>query len=107
MSYSENRSDDEEVQTPYIVKSPNVCFGKARIRGTRMAVVFIVSEYVHRRMSPEEIREWHPDLTLAQIHAALCYYYDNRLEIDRWLLQGTELSREMERQREEEKARLS
>ena len=43
MSYSEERPDDEEVQTPYIVKSPNVCFGKARIRGTRMAVVFIAA----------------------------------------------------------------
>ena len=30
----------------------------------------------------EKIREAYPDLTPAQIHAALGYYYDNREEID-------------------------
>ncbi len=34
------------------------------------------------RASDAKIREAYPDLTPAQIHAALAYYYDNREEID-------------------------
>lgn len=30
----------------------------------------------------EKIRVAYPDLTLAQLYAALAYYYDNREEID-------------------------
>ena len=32
--------------------------------------------------SPEEIHFQHPHLSLAQIHAALGYYYDHRDELD-------------------------
>ena len=96
---------DEEVQTCYIVKNENICFGKARIRDTRMAVVFIVSEYIHKRMSPRDIVNAHPGLTLAQVHAALSYYYDNHLEIDRWLLKNEEFGIEMEQRQKEERER--
>ena len=68
-----------------------------------MAVVFIVSEYVHQGMSPHDILNAHPHLTLAQIHAALSYYYDNQLEIDRWLLEDDEFDMEIESQKKEEK----
>ena len=30
----------------------------------------------------QELHEAHPDLTLAQIHAALAYYYDHKAELD-------------------------
>ncbi len=103
MSYSGDRPDDEEVQTSYIVMSPNICGGKPRIKGTRMAVQLIVSEYVHWRMSPREILEAHPHLTLAQIHAALSYYYDHRLEMNRKALEDEEFAIEMERQQQVEK----
>jgi hypothetical protein len=33
-------------------------------------------------MSPEEIAEDYPHLTLAQVHAALAYYHANREEIE-------------------------
>ena len=32
--------------------------------------------------SPEAIHIQHPDLSLAQIHAALAYYYDHKAEFD-------------------------
>ena len=95
---------DKEVQTRYIVKNDNICFGKARIRDTRMAVVFIVSEYIHQGMSPYDILDAHPHLTLAQIHAALSYYYDNRIEIDRWLLESAEFYEKMKKRQDEERA---
>jgi uncharacterized protein (DUF433 family) len=41
-------------------------------------VVFLHKDGVN----DEKILEAYPDLTAAQIHAALAYYYDNRDEID-------------------------
>jgi uncharacterized protein (DUF433 family) len=55
--------------------------GVARVAGSRSRVSQIVVD--HRQMSPEEIVEQYPHLTLADVHAALAYYYDHREEIDR------------------------
>ena len=41
-------------------------------------------------LTPEELVEQFPFLTLAQIHDALAYYYDNREEVDRDLAENTE-----------------
>jgi hypothetical protein len=40
-----------------------------------------LSSFTKRRPGREDRRAY-PDLTPAQIHAALAYYYDNRDEID-------------------------
>lgn len=69
------------VAYPHVVKTPGVCFGKARIEGTRVRVNNVA--FLHKDgASDDKIREAYPDLTPAQIHAALAYYYDNRDEID-------------------------
>ena len=66
---------------PQIVKTPGVRGGKARIEGTRLCVVDVV--YRHKAgLTPEQIRSEYPDLNLAQIHAALAYYYANTGEIE-------------------------
>jgi uncharacterized protein (DUF433 family) len=47
--------------------------------------------YVLRHgLTPDELIEQFPSLTLAQIHDALAYYYDNREEVDRDLAENTE-----------------
>lgn len=46
--------------------------------------------------SPEEIHFQHPHLSLAQIHAALGYYYDHQAEMDGQIEHST---REVERLR--------
>ena len=89
---------DSIVQTAYIVQDEGYCGGQPRIAGTRMAVKFIVGEYVHWRRTPAEICDSHPGITLAQVHAALSYYYDNRMEIDRRLLEDMEFAERMERE---------
>ena len=38
--------------------------------------------------SPEEIHFQHPHLSLAQIHAALTYYYENQDRLDDQIRQG-------------------
>ncbi len=94
------------VQTTYIVQDEGYCGGQPRIAGTRMAVKFIVGEYVHRRRTPVEISDSYPGITLAQVHAALSYYYDNRIEIDRRLLEDMEFAERMEKEHGTFKDRL-
>jgi uncharacterized protein (DUF433 family) len=57
--------------------------GVARIDGTRMKVIHVAKERVARGLTPEQIQEAFPILSLAQVHAALSYYYDHQSEMDR------------------------
>jgi len=69
------------IHYPHVAKTPGICGGKARIEGTRVRVQSVV--LLHEEgASDDRIREQYPDLTPAQIHAALAYYYDNREEVD-------------------------
>lgn len=43
----------------------------------------VAIEYEWQALSPEEICQQHPGLTLAQVHAALAFFYDHREEIFR------------------------
>jgi len=66
---------------PHIVKKAGHCGGKAAIDQTRIRVNNVV--WLHKQgRTPEEICVVYPDLTLAQVHAALSYYYDHRDEIE-------------------------
>ncbi|MBE9095010.1 DUF433 domain-containing protein [Tychonema sp. LEGE 07203] len=64
-----------------IVSTPGTCGGRPRIAGTRMSVQSIAIDY-KAGMTPEKIAEEFPHLTLAQIYAALAYYYANQNQID-------------------------
>lgn len=68
---------------PYITHKKGVCGGKPIIVGTRIRVQDIAIEYEKLGYPPDEIVRAHPHLTLAQVHNALSYYYDNIQEIDR------------------------
>ncbi len=72
----------ENVMKPYITKTPSVCGGKACIAGHRIRVMDIVVWHEMRGMCPEEIVYTFPGITLAEVHAALAYYFDNRAEIE-------------------------
>jgi uncharacterized protein (DUF433 family) len=65
----------------HIQITPDVCGGKPRIAGHRIRVQDIVIWYEHLNMSPDEIVYHHPSITLADVHAALAYYYDHLEEI--------------------------
>jgi hypothetical protein len=45
-------------------------------------VLEVAIDHEHHGWSPAEIHLQHPHLSLSQIHAALSFYYDHRLEID-------------------------
>jgi len=65
----------------HITKDPEICGGKACIDNTRVRVVDIVY-LLKEGHSPEQMLREYPSLTLAQVHAALSYYYDHPDEIE-------------------------
>ena len=68
---------------PHIIKPVGE---SARLeRHPRTRVAMIVTDYVSRGWSAEEIVLQYPYLTLAEVHAALGYYHDHLDEIDREL----------------------
>src|SRR5271166_6349892 len=66
----------------HIVATPGTCGGKPRISGTRIRVQDVMIWHERLGRSAEEIVRDFPQLSVAQIYAALAYYYDHRLEID-------------------------
>ncbi len=66
----------------HITKTPGVCGGRACIAGHRIRVTDIVVWHEKRGYSPDEIVDMFPDITLADVYAALAYYFDNRQEIE-------------------------
>jgi uncharacterized protein (DUF433 family) len=66
----------------HIEITPGICGGKPRIAGHRIAVQNIVAWHEHMGRSAEEIAAEY-DLSLADVYAALAYYFDHREEIDR------------------------
>ena len=82
----ENRKmSAETVRTEYahVVCTPGVVGGEPRIADHRTRVRDVVAARDLRGYSPEEIAgSVYPELTLAQVYAALAYYEDHRDEID-------------------------
>ena len=67
--------------TPHIEITPDVEGGKPRIAGHRITVQNVVTWHERIGRSADEIATAY-DLTLAEVYAALAYYYDHREEID-------------------------
>jgi uncharacterized protein (DUF433 family) len=65
----------------HIEVTPGTAGGKARIRGRRITVQDVAIWHERLGKSADEIVAEH-GLTLADVHAALAYYFDHREEID-------------------------
>ena len=72
----------ENTNHPFIVKNRDICNGNPIIDGTRTRVIDIAIEYEILGHSTDEIINSHPHLSLSQIHDALSFYYENRIELD-------------------------
>ncbi len=69
-----------ELIYPHIVKLPNE---PARLDcHPRTRVAMIVADYLCRGWSAEEIARQYAYLALAEVHAALTYYFDHQQEIE-------------------------
>ena len=71
----------------HIEQTPGVAGGKPRIAGHRITVQDIAIWHQRMGKSVEEICADY-DLGLADVHAALAYYFDHRDEIDRSIAEG-------------------
>ncbi len=56
--------------------------GVAWITGANVKVIEVALDKIAYGWSPEEMHVQHPNLSLAQIHAALAYYYENQERLD-------------------------
>jgi uncharacterized protein (DUF433 family) len=65
----------------HIEITPGIAGGKPRIAGHRITVQNIVIWHEWMGLSADEIATEY-NLTLADVYAALAYYYDHQLEID-------------------------
>lgn len=69
-----------ELTYPHVTKKPG---DPARLEShARTRVAMIVADYLWRGWSAEEIVRQYPYLTLAEVHAALTYYFDHQQEIE-------------------------
>jgi uncharacterized protein (DUF433 family) len=59
--------------------------GVAWIDDTKTKVTEVAMDMIVHGWSPEEIHFQHPHLSLAQIHAALGFYYDHKAEMDEFI----------------------
>jgi uncharacterized protein (DUF433 family) len=71
----------------HIEVTPGIAGGKPRIAGHRITVQDIAIWHERLGRSPDQIAAEY-DLTLADVHAALAYYFDHRAEIDQAIGEG-------------------
>jgi len=76
------RTLDEHIEV-----TPGVAGGKPRIAGRRITVRDVVIWHERMGRSADEISAEH-DLSLADVYAALAYYFDHRAEIDESIREG-------------------
>src|SRR3972149_2456027 len=65
----------------HIETTPGTCGGKPRVAGHRIRVQDIVL-WTEQGKSADEIVTDFPQLSLADVYAALAYYHDHRAQID-------------------------
>jgi len=79
----------------YIVKTPGTCGGQPRIAGTRIKVKHVYTWVERMGMAPAQVVADHPHLTMAQIYAALAYYWSHRDEIQQDIENEEKLASEL------------
>src|SRR3990170_2869898 len=67
--------------TDHIEISPQKCGGRPCIAGTRIRVQDVYVWHELQGRSPDEIVSGFPQLSLADVYAALAYFWDHRIEI--------------------------
>jgi uncharacterized protein (DUF433 family) len=90
---------DRQTKHPYISTNPKIAGGSAVISGTRVRVIDIAIEYDRMGLTPDQIIEAHPHLSLEAVHDALSYYYENRASIDEEIRKRKDAIRKLARKR--------
>ena len=82
------------LETPQIVSTPGVLGGKPRLAGHRISVQDVAIWHERMGMSVDEIATTY-DLRLAEIYAALAYYFDHREAVDARIRDSARLIEEL------------
>jgi uncharacterized protein (DUF433 family) len=90
-----DRWTDPPLDRARIVSTPGTCGGRPRIDGHRITVEDVAVWHERMGMSPDEIVSAYPSLTLADVHGALAYYFENRERIDADIEAGKTFSEEL------------
>lgn len=85
--------------TDCIVKTPGTCSGQPRIAGTRIKVKHVYTWVERMGMSPAQVVAAYPSLSMAQVHAALAYYWSHRDEIHQDMADEDELVADLKARR--------
>ena len=84
------------VEKRHIAIDPHICGGKPCIKGTRVRVWDIHVWHDLQGMAPEEIVAEFPQVTVADVHAALVYYHDHRVILEERDRQAQQFVEELE-----------
>ncbi len=84
-----------QIKHPYISINTKISKGSPVITGTRIRVIDIAIEYDRLGLSPDQIIDAHPHLTLEAIHDALSYYYENRSMMDKEIKNKKDMIRKL------------
>jgi uncharacterized protein (DUF433 family) len=76
-----------------IVSNPKVRSGRPIIAGTTLRVQDVAAHHIYRHYTPDEL-SYQLGITLAQVHAALAYYYEHKDEIERQIEEDDRLIQE-------------
>jgi uncharacterized protein (DUF433 family) len=66
-----------------------------RIKGHRIWIENILYESIHNALSPDELTQRFPTLSLEQIYATLLYYHQHKAAMDQYLADWLEHGRRM------------
>ena len=82
---------------PRIECRPGVRNGKPCIAGSAIKIQNIVI-WTEQGQTPDDIVNGYPHLSLADVHAALAYYYEHQEQIDRDIIESEQFVATMEAQ---------
>jgi uncharacterized protein (DUF433 family) len=83
------------VEKVHVTRTPGVCGGKPCIAGTRIRVWDIFEWHELAGRSVPEILAAFPQLTAADVHAALAYFFDHEAEVRAEIEADEKLAAEM------------
>lgn len=71
-----------------------------RIKGTRVGIENVLYEYIHRKLSPEEIEQQFRTVTLEQVYATILYYLSDRETVGKYVADWLEWSHQQRKAQE-------
>jgi uncharacterized protein (DUF433 family) len=76
-----------------IVSNPTIRAGRPMIAGTTLRVQDVAAHHIYRHLTPDELAD-QLQISLAQVHAALAYYYTHQDEMNAQIEEDDRLIRE-------------